>query len=57
MAPLMRIVARRMRDNSAAAIVSLRKAPILPSEGVALMMKAGTIMDRTGEDTRRGGLL
>lgn len=52
----MRIVAKRTRDNSAAAIVSLKNAPRLPSEGVALMMKAGTTMDRTGEDTKRGGL-
>lgn len=52
----MRMVARRTKDSSAAAIVNLKKPPRLPSEGVALMMKAGTTMDMAGEETRRGGL-
>lgn len=56
MAPLMSTVASSTKDISAAAMVNLRKAPRLPSDGVTLMMKAGTTMDSAGEDTRRGGL-
>lgn len=56
MAPLISTVASNTKDISAAAMVNLRKAPRLPSDGVMLMMRAGMTMDSAGEDIRRGGL-